>query len=113
MKARVLLSLLFFLSTSVLAKNLDGTLWAVKKKSCEGKDVAISAEEKVQFGNEMFAYISRSSETSKDYCDEALAYQRNIRSTSELEDRYTEVSFLSQYSVRTVCRNKQIDAVIS
>ena len=88
-------------------------VWQVTGKSCEGKPVIVSQDERVQFGDGMYAFIYRLSESSTQYCNQAQVSTRVIQSISESGGNYGEVSILTPHALRTVCKNKQNGAVIS
>lgn len=115
MKATFLMIFSFLISfaTSASTANPDGSYWLVINKSCDGKQMKVSRNDRIHFGNGMFAHIYGLKDSGVEYCNQIQAFTRNIQTSSFVNDNYVESAFLSPMAVRTVCKKKQAGEVIS
>lgn len=112
MKKELLLALPVLFSLTSYAAKPEG-VWLVTEKSCEGKPATISQDERVQFGDGMYAFIYRLSDSPTKYCNQAQVSTRVIQSNSQSGGNYGEVAVLTPYALRTVCKSKQNNTIIS
>jgi hypothetical protein len=101
------LSLFLILSTTqAFADYPDGSTWKITEKKCDGSDLKILGEERIFFGNSMFAHRILFSEDIKQVCYETKAYTRIAKSFSGNELNYQETAELSPLMTRFICKDK-------
>jgi hypothetical protein len=96
----------------VKTQSLDGSVWFIIGKFCEGQTLPTSDADKLQFENGLFAQITRAREDQEMICSEARVFLRTIQRFSTT-DGYSETSYLTPQQKRILCRSKSNGSTIS
>jgi hypothetical protein len=96
----------------VKTQSLDGSVWLIVGKFCEGQTLPISDGDRIQFDNGLFVQITKAREDQKIICTRARVFSRTLQRFSS-QDGYSETSFLTPQQERITCRSKSNGSTIS
>ena len=96
----------------VKTQSLDGSVWLIVGKFCDGQIIPVSEVDKVQFDNGFFAQMNKGREDKDMVCVEARIFARTLE-RFDSQDGYNETSSLTARQKRIVCRSKLNESKIS
>jgi len=96
----------------IKTQSLDGSVWLIVGKFCEGQTLPTSDADKIQFDNGLFAQITKVRDDQEMFCTEARVFSRTLQRFGS-QDGYSETSSLTPQQKRIVCRSKANGSTIS